>query len=173
MDTPFAKNHVEEQFAKHGIGIDRLILEGGEPQKQFMESHSRCDIALDPHPYAGGLTTCEALWMGVPVVTLPGETFAGRHAATHLYNAGLPDWIAKDEQDYIDIAEKWANDLEGLAELRAGLREQVANSPLTDGPRFARNLEKALRFMWEDWCDEKQASENKNKQKKSKKKGKK
>jgi len=155
MDTPFAKHHVEQEFAKNGIGIDRLILEGGEPHKPFMETYHRIDIALDPHPYTGGLTTCEAMWMGVPVVTLPGETFAGRHAATHLYHGGLPDWIAKDEEDYINIAVKWANDLEGLAKLRAGLREQVAKSPLTDGPRFARNLEKALRHMWVDWCDEK------------------
>ncbi len=155
MDTPFAKKHVEESFAAHGIGIERLILEGGEPHKAFMESHSRCDIALDPHPYTGGLTTCEALWMGVPVVTLPGETFAGRHAATHLYHAGYQDWIAKDEDDYVNIAVKWANDLEALAKLRAGMREQVRSSPLTDGPRFARNLEKALRHMWVDWCEEK------------------
>ncbi len=169
LDTPYAQKHIEEAFAKNGIGVDRLVLEGGEPHKNFMEAHSRCDIALDPHPYTGGLTTCEALWMGVPVVTLPGETFAGRHAATHLHNAGLPDWIAKDEQDYIDIAVKWANDLEGLAKLRAGLREQVANSPLTDGPKFAKNFEKALRFMWKDWCDEKIAYDKKNTKKKDKK----
>ncbi|MCD8493835.1 MAG: hypothetical protein LRY36_01720 [Alphaproteobacteria bacterium] len=160
MDTPFAKEHVENEFARQGIGIDRLILEGGEPHKAFMEAYNRVDIALDPHPYAGGLSTCEALWMGVPVVTLPGETFAGRHAATHLYNAGLEDWIAKDEDDYVALAVKWASDLDGLARLRAGLREQVRQSPLCDGPRFARNFEKALRFMWKDWCDEKVKAES-------------
>lgn len=64
--------------------------------------------------------------MGVPVVTLPGETFAGRHAETHLTNADMREWIAKDEQDYIDIAVKWANDIEGLAKLRSGLREHVS-----------------------------------------------
>ncbi|MCD8570241.1 MAG: tetratricopeptide repeat protein [Alphaproteobacteria bacterium] len=155
LDTPFAMQHFEEAFAKHGIGIDRLVFEGGSPHKIFMETYHRIDIVLDPHPYTGGLTTCEALWMGAPVITLPGETFAGRHAATHLYNAGMEDWIAKDEDDYIALAVKWANDLEGLAKLRAGLREKVRNSPLCDGPRFARNFEKAMRFMWEDWCDEK------------------
>lgn len=155
MDTPFAKKHIEDQFARYGVGIDRLILEPGEGHKAFMESYNRVDIALDPHPYTGGLSTCESLWMGVPVITLPGETFAGRHGATHLYNAGLPDWIAHSEDDYVALAVKWANDLDGLAKLRAGLREQVKNSPLCDGPRFARNFEDALRFMWKDWCDEK------------------
>lgn len=155
IENPFAKKHFEEEFAKHGIGIDRVIFEGGEPHKYFMEAYNRVDIALDPYPYSGGLSTCEALWMGAPVIALPGETFAGRHAATHLYHAGLEDWIAKDEDDYVAIAVKWANDLEGLAQLRAGLREQVRASPLCDGPRFARNFENALRFMWKDWCDEK------------------
>lgn len=158
LEMPSAKQQVEKEFAKHGIGVDRLILEGGEQHKLFMEAYNRVDIALDPHPYTGGLSTCEALWMGVPVITLPGETFAGKHAATHLYNAGLPDWIAHDEADYIALAVKWANDLEGLSKLREGLREQVRASPLCDGPRFARNLEKALRFMWKDWCDEKRAA---------------
>jgi predicted O-linked N-acetylglucosamine transferase (SPINDLY family) len=155
METAFAKQHIEEEFAKHGVGIERLILEGGEIHKPFMEAYNRVDIALDPYPYTGGLSTCEALWMGVPVVTLPGETFAGRHGATHLYNAGLPDWIAKNEDEYVSLAVKWAQDLEGLAKLRSGLREQVKKSPLCDGPRFAKNFEKALRFMWNDWCDEK------------------
>lgn len=159
MDTPFAKKYLEEEFAKHGIGVDRLIIEGGVGHVDFIKYYNTIDIALDPHPYTGGLTTCEALWMGVPVVTLPGETFAGLHAATHLHNAGMDEWIAKNEQDYIDIAVKWANDLEGLSKLRAGLREQVKASPLTDGPKFAKNLEKALRFMWKDWCDEKDKHE--------------
>ncbi len=170
MDTPFAKQYVEEAFARHGIGLDRLILEPGEKHKAFMEAYNRLDIALDPHPYTGGLTTCEALWMGVPVITLPGETFAGRHAASHLTTAGYADWIAKSEDDYVDIAVKWANDLEGLSKLRQGMREQVAASPLVDGARFARHLEEALRFMWKDWCELKTGkSKNPAGKKKSKK----
>ncbi len=174
MDTPFVVEHLQKSFEAHGIGIDRLLIEGGESHQKFLNVYNRIDIALDPHPYTGGLTTCEALWMGVPVVTLPGETFAGRHAASHLTNAGLPEWIAKDERDYIDIAVKWASDLEALSELRAGLRDHVAKTPLVDGPRFARNLEIALRHMWSDWCDrkitaDKPAKVTKPKPKKSKK----
>lgn len=174
VNVPFVQKHLQDAFASHGIGVDRLILEGGEKHQEFLNVYNRIDIALDPHPYTGGLTTCEALWMGVPVVTLPGETFAGRHAATHLTNADLPQFIAKDEQDYIDIAVKWANDLDGLAKLRAGLRDHVAKTPLVDGPRFAKNLEVALRHMWSEWCDEKMAADkpkkvSKPKPKKSKK----
>ena len=174
MDAEFVQTHIYNAFVQHGIGIDRLIMEGGEKHQDFLNVYNRIDIALDPHPYTGGLTTCEALWMGVPVVTLPGETFAGRHAATHLTNAGMPEWIAQDEQDYIDIAVKWANDLDALAELRAGMREHVSKTPLVDGPRFAKNLEIALRHMWSEWCDEKEAASkpvevSKPKPKKSKK----
>ncbi|MFN3700211.1 MAG: tetratricopeptide repeat protein [Alphaproteobacteria bacterium] len=153
MNVQFVQDHIKSSFAKHGITEDRLILEGGEKHQAFLGVYNRIDIGLDPHPYTGGLTTCEAMWMGVPVVTLPGETFAGRHAASHLTTAGLTDWVAKSEQDYIDIAVKWAQDLDGLARLRARLREKVAASPLVDGVKFAKNFEIALRHMWADWCD--------------------
>lgn len=153
MHEDFVQDHLYKAFEAHGINRDRVIIEGGEQHQQFMHVYNRIDIALDPHPYTGGLTTCEALWMGVPVVTLPGETFAGRHSATHLANANLSQFIAQDEQDYIDIALKWANDLDELENLRAGLREHVSKTPLVDGPRFAKNLEKAMRHMWSEWCD--------------------
>lgn len=174
MHEAFVMDHLYKAFENHGITRDRVIIEGGEAHQEFLNVYNRIDIALDPHPYTGGLTTCEALWMGVPVVTLPGETFAGRHAATHLTNAGMPEWIAKDERDYIDIAVKWAGDIDGLAKLRAGMREHVAKTPLVDGPKFAKNLEIALRHMWGQWCDEKKAADqpkkiSKPKPKKSKK----
>lgn len=156
LDEKAIREHLLNSFEAHGITRDRIIIEGGEKHKTFLDVYNRIDIALDPHPYTGGLTTCEALWMGVPVVTLPGETFAGRHAATHLTNADMAEFIAKDEQDYIDIAVKWANDLDALAELRSGLRDHVSKTPLVDGPRFAKNLEKAMRHMWGEWCDMKE-----------------
>ncbi len=174
MDTPFVQEHLIKSFNENGIDADRLLIEGGEDHQKFLHVYNRIDIALDSHPYTGGLTTCEALWMGVPVVTLPSETFAGRHAATHLTNAGMPEWIAQDEQDYIDIAVKWANDIDSLAKLRAGMRKHVSKTPLVDGPRFAKNLEIALCHMWSEWCDAKEAANkpkkvSKPKPKKSKK----
>jgi predicted O-linked N-acetylglucosamine transferase (SPINDLY family) len=90
--------------------------------------------------------------MGVPTIALPGEIFAARHSLSHLSNAGLPDWAARDGADYIDMAVARAADLPALAALRAGLRARVKASPLCDAPRFGRNLGDALRHAWRDWC---------------------
>jgi predicted O-linked N-acetylglucosamine transferase (SPINDLY family) len=119
-----------------------------------MGQYGDIDLVLDPFPYSGGLTTCEALWMGVPTITLPGETFASRHSASHMSNAGLSDWLVPSLNAYIDMAVSRAGDLPALAALRAGLREQVRLSPLCDAPRFGRNLGNALRRTWLDWCAE-------------------
>src|SRR5699024_6762931 len=108
----------------------------------------RVDIALDPWPYSGGLTTCEALWMGVPVITYPGPTFAGRHSTTHLINAGYPEWVADSWEEYIEKAVSLAKDTEKLAEIRATMRQQVAQSPLCDGRKFGAHLATAFREMW-------------------------
>ena len=107
------------------------------------------DLALDTQPYSGGLTTCEALWMGVPVITFPGQTFAGRHAYSHLMNASYPQFVASDLPGYIDLAAGWASRLEELAALRAGMRDQVWRSPLCDAPRFARDLLAVLQQAWQ------------------------
>ena len=90
--------------------------------------------------------------MGVPTVTLPGEIFASRHSASHMSNAGLPDWVAGSAGDYIAMAIAKAGDLDSLAQLRMGLRTRVAQSPLCDAPRFAQNLGAALRHTWRTWC---------------------
>ncbi len=91
--------------------------------------------------------------MGVPVITLPGETFAGRHSASHLHNVGLGDCVVATAEEYLAVAERWSLDGAALADLRAGLRSRMAASPLCDGPRFARNLEAAFRAMWRRWCE--------------------
>ncbi len=139
-------------FAAHGIDPARLDLRGGSPHRGLLAEYGDIDIVLDPFPYNGGLTTCEALWMGVPCVTLPGEIFAARHSASHMSNVGLADWIARDVPDYRAIARRWASDLPALAGLRAGLRARMKASPLCDAPRFGRSLGAALRHAWRDWC---------------------
>lgn len=141
------------RFARYGISAERLIMDG---QFTSHEAHFRAyhqvDIALDPFPYPGITTTVEALWMGVPVLSLRGRRFISHQGETILNNVGLPEWIAADEDDYVAKATAYATDIQKLAVLRSGLRERLVASPLCDAPRFARNLEKALRGMWQKWC---------------------
>ena len=110
-------------------------------------------MVLDPFPYSGGLTTCEALWMGVADRGAGRRDFAARHSVSHLSNAGLADWVASTIDAYVALAVTKASDVAALAGLRAGLRAQVRSTPLCDGPRFGRNLGAVLRFAWQDWCE--------------------
>jgi predicted O-linked N-acetylglucosamine transferase (SPINDLY family) len=143
---------VRASFAELGVAADRLALRGSSGHRSFMGEYGDVDIVLDPFPYSGGLTTCEALWMGVPTITLPGEIFASRHSTSHLSNAGLADWVTGSVDDYIEMAIARAFCPAGLAHLRSGLREQVRRSQLCDAPRFGRNLGAALRETWRAWC---------------------
>jgi predicted O-linked N-acetylglucosamine transferase (SPINDLY family) len=149
--APTAERFLAE-FAGHGIPPVRIELRGPSPHRSFIGQYNDIDIVLDPFPYSGGLTTCEALWMGVPTVTVPGEIFASRHSMSHLSNAGLADWVASDVAAYADLAVAKASDIDPLAALRAGLRARVKASPLCDAPRFGRSLGAALRHAWHDWC---------------------
>jgi predicted O-linked N-acetylglucosamine transferase (SPINDLY family) len=116
-----------------------------------MRTYGRIDIALDPFPWGGGITTCEALWMGVPVVSLVGRTAVGRGGASILANIGVPELVAQTPEQYVQIAAALARDLPRLAELRRTLRARMQASPLMDAPRFARNVEAAYRQMWRNW----------------------
>lgn len=156
LDEMLVRPSVVERFAAHGIDADRLILEGSSPRTEYLAAYQRVDIALDPFPYTGGTTSAEGLWMGVPVLTLAGESFLSRQGVGLLMNAGLPEWIAADTDDYIARAVSHASDLQRLSTLRNGLRQQALASPLFDAPRFAAHFEAALRGMWVDWCDRRQ-----------------
>ena len=138
----------QHAFGRYGIDPSRVETRGSSPHRLFLASYNEIDIVLDPFPYSGGLTTCEALWMSVPTVTLPGENFASRHSASHLSNAGFPDWVARDREDYIEMAVVRARNPAGLATLRETMRERVRVSPLCDAPRFGRALGMALRHAW-------------------------
>ncbi len=140
------------RFLAHGIDGERLILKGGVPRSDYLATYNQIDIALDPFPYCGGTTTVEALWMGVPVLTLAGEHFLSRQGVGLLMNAGLPEWVAVDHGDYVARAVSHAGDLQTLAALRERLRNQVLASPIFDAPRFASHFQAALRSMWRDWC---------------------
>jgi predicted O-linked N-acetylglucosamine transferase (SPINDLY family) len=153
LNDPAVTRRLSAEFIAERVDAGRLDIRGPSPHAELLEQYQDIDIALDPFPYAGGLTTCEALWMGVPVITCPGETFASRHGLSHLSNVGLTETIARDVDDYVAIALRLADDLPRLAELRSQLRSQTAASPLCDGPRFAANLATLLRGVWRDWCD--------------------
>lgn len=132
------------------IPENRVELLGPTSRATYLAAHHETDLLLDTFPYPGGTTTCEALWMGVPTLTLAGGTMLGRQGASMLAAAGLDDWIAKDEEDYVNKAVAFASDLPALAALRSRLRLQVLASPLFDGERFARNLENVLLNAWQN-----------------------
>ena len=140
-------------FRSNGIEDDRVDLGAKVPHKALLAAYAAIDIALDPFPYTGGLTTCEALWMGVPVVTLSGHTFVGRHSTSHLSNVGLTELVTETIEDYIAVASALAQDIERLSELRHGLRERMMTSPLCDAKRYTRDLEAAYREMWKKYCE--------------------
>ncbi len=143
---------VQERFAGEGISPDRLEFVGRQPWPEYVRTYSRIDISLDPFPWSGGITTCDALWMGTPVVSLAGQTAVGRGGMSILTNIGLPELIAQSDKEYVSTAVGLATDLPRLGELRRTLRPRMQASPLMDAPRFARNVEAAYRQMWRDWC---------------------
>lgn len=147
-----ARQDLLDQFVSNGIEAERILLEGASPRAELLSSYNRVDIALDPTPYGGGITTAEALWMGVPVVTLHGPTWVGRVSESILSTVGLPHLVAATPDDYVGIAVGLANDKTRLEALRSGLRPQLEASPFCDGSRFTRGLEQAYRSMWKQWC---------------------
>jgi len=145
LNDPKLQDNLRGWFADQGVSTDRIEFEGWSPHSELLAAYNRVDIALDTLPYSGGLTTCEALWMGVPVITSHGETFAGRHSTSHLSNAGYRQFIATDLRHYVDLAVAWTERLEDLAQLRASMRDQVTRSPLCDAAVFAGNFLTVLR----------------------------
>jgi predicted O-linked N-acetylglucosamine transferase (SPINDLY family) len=149
LNDPSVCDATRRRFAAHGIASDRLLLEFNSPRAKFMESYNRIDIALSPFPYPGSTTSIEGLWMGVPVIVRRGDRFLSHIGESIAHNAGLADWIAHNDDEYVAIAVEHSSNLGRLATLRAGLREKMLTSPLFDAQRFARNLENAFREMWE------------------------
>lgn len=132
------------------IDPGRVSLHAALPRADYLAAYAEVDVMLDTFPYPGGTTTCEALWMGVPTLTLAGKTLLERQGASILMAAGLPDWVAANMDDYVNKAIALAGDIPRLAALRVRLRDAVRSSPLFDAQRFARQLETSLWDMWHE-----------------------
>jgi protein O-GlcNAc transferase len=146
------QNHIRMVFERADIGTGRLIFVRRCPRDQYLRLYDRIDVVLDPLPYNGITTTLDALWMGVPVISLAGSTAAGRAGLGILTTLGMPELAAHSPEQLVQIAPALAGDLPRLAELRSTLRQRMQASPLMDASRFARNIEAAYREMWRKWC---------------------
>ncbi len=144
---------IKAMFAEQGIASERLQLRGPCGLAAMMQEYGDIDIALDPMPYNGGTTTLQALWMGVPVVALAGGNFVSRMGASFMTTLGQPDWVAADEDGYVDAAVRLARDRVALRSGRAALRAQMMASPLCDIQAYVQHLQDLFGKMWEVHCD--------------------
>lgn len=145
---------LRERFKDQGIAPERIEIAAGVIPDRFHDMFARADIALDPFPCNGATTTLDSLWNGVPVVTLAGTSCVSRAGVSMLTNAGLPELIARDADEYLAIAQRLAQDLDALQALRQGLRARLQASPMMDAAGFTADLEAAYRQMWRAWCEQ-------------------
>lgn len=139
-------------FERHGIPGSRLMFEGGTVHAAHLAAYGQVDIALDPFPQCGGMTTMEALWMGVPLISLLGNSIPSRAGATMLSASGLGDWYARSEEEYVEIAVRKSADLDALAELRREMRARISRTPVANPKLYTQAVEAAYRDMWRRWC---------------------
>jgi predicted O-linked N-acetylglucosamine transferase (SPINDLY family) len=145
---------VLDRFAAAGVDTSRIEFISLIPTKDYFNTYKRIDIALDPFPWSGGITTCDALYMGVPVVTLPGPTAVSRGGASILTQVKLRDLIAPTREAFLQIATTLAQDTARLSSLRSSLRTTIQNSLLMNATAFARDAESLYRQAWQVWCSE-------------------
>jgi predicted O-linked N-acetylglucosamine transferase (SPINDLY family) len=141
-----------ERLEQEGIAPSRVAFLAPQPHRKYLEKYQGIDLVLDTFPYNGHTTSLDALWMGVPIVTLVGRTAVSRAGLSQLANLGLLELAAATPEQFVAIAVELAGDFQRLGELRTTLRERMRSSPLMDAPRFARGIEAAYRSMWQRWC---------------------
>ena len=152
IDADYNVDRLTSFLTARRLDAARLSLEGMSLHEDLLKRYNNIDIALDTFPYSGGLTTCEALWMGAPVITLPGETFASRHSLSYLSTLGLPELVARDRDDYVKLAVELAIDPDRLAGLRTELRGKMASSPICDSEKFTQGFAMKMQDIWRNWC---------------------
>lgn len=153
MSLGSARDNIVSFFEQQRIASNRIEFVDHQPRDKYLEQYQRFDIALDTIPYNGHTTTLDALWMGVPVVSLVGQTVVGRGGLSILTNVGLPNLVAQSQEQFVQICKTLGTDLPALQELRSKLRSRLQKSPLMDAQRFARNIESSYRGMFQKWCD--------------------
>ena len=147
------RQRIVASFVEVGVEPDRIQFVGRVPLDQYFQQYQQIDIALDTFPYGGGATTCDALWMGVPVMSLAAKTGVSRGGLSILSTIGLPELVSSTRENYVKIASNLAGAPGKLANLRTSLRRRMQQSPLTDALAFARDVESAYRKMWQSWCE--------------------
>ena len=145
------RERVRGLLTRSDVDPERVEFVGFMAPRDYFRLYDRIDLALDPFPYGGGTTTCDALWMGVPVVSRFGATAVSRAGRSILSNAGLPELAVDTTADYVRLAAELANDRDRVVDLRRGLRDRLWQSPLTNEARFAQGVESAYRTMWHNW----------------------
>ncbi len=146
------RERVRGFMARAGIEESRVAFVGRQPFVDYLKTWQEVDVALDPIPFGGGTTSCDALWMGVPVVTLAGRTAVSRGGSSLLANIGLDELVTRSPEQYLDWAARLIGDVEGLVALRRELRGRLESSPIMDSARFTAGVEDVFRTMWRDWC---------------------
>jgi predicted O-linked N-acetylglucosamine transferase (SPINDLY family) len=152
LKFPLVRTLLERSFSEAGIAPERLDLRTPSSHEELLAEYADVDVALDPFPYNGGATTCDAMWMGVPVVARLGTSMISRQSAMMLHAVGLKELVARDDDEYVGIAARIASDLPRLHSLRQELRPAMAASPLCDAEGFAEALAQRLRRAWQSWC---------------------
>ena len=151
LSAAFARDRILAVFHRHGIQAGRIDLVGRvDGDFANLSTIAQVDIALDPFPFNGGMSTVETLWMGVPVVSLAGPSLVHRIGLTFLTRAGFPEWVAHSENAYVDVAVALAADIDGLGRIRRGMRDRLRQSILFDAASHARELEGAYIAMWNE-----------------------
>lgn len=154
LDEADVAERLVASFGAQGIDRTRIAIRGASGHRELLEEYNDIDLCLQPFPYCGGVTILEALWMGVPSIAVAGESFASRHALSHLAQVGLSDFVAASPAEYVPLAAAKAADLAELSALRASLRGRLRASPLCNASRFGHHLGAALRLAWMEWCSE-------------------
>jgi protein O-GlcNAc transferase len=152
LSSEHTQKTVRKIFADAGVSENRIEFRPWSDFLKYVQLLERSDMTLDPFPFNGGTTTCHSLWMGAPVVALAGDRHASRMGLSMMNCIGLPEFVAKTPEEYVQIAVDMANDLPRLAGIRAGMRDRLKASPLLDGAGYTRKLEAAYRRVWATWC---------------------